>query len=59
MLSMWGLTATSRGRKRCAAMVNQWFDEIDKDGSGEIVFDEFRDWYQRTMLAASAYDEDV
>lgn len=54
MLQMWGVTATSKGRKKYVKMVNQWFDEIDTDGSNEIEFEEFKLWYLATISEANA-----
>lgn len=52
MLSLWGVTLHTKGRRRYVRMVGEWFSQIDADGSGEIVFEEFREWYMRSMADA-------
>lgn len=54
MLALWGVTATTKGRRRLERMARDWFDQIDTDGSGEVDFEEFRQWYVRCVADARA-----
>lgn len=52
MLTLWGVTPQTKGRRRYVRMIDEWFSQIDADGSGEITFEEFRKWYVRAMSDA-------
>jgi hypothetical protein len=45
MLDLWGMTPDTKGYRRYQRMVNDWFEQVDVDGSDEIEFGEFQDWY--------------